>query len=523
MVRGLRLVASDLTWLLASAAAYGGLDLTRLPVTAAQPAISLPPLLTTFLVIKLARLWTAAAPSSAVQTLYDVIGGVSGGTLADAAQAQGALAAITGWPLTDIAAFTTALGFTFPGNYTQPAAYDALRTLEAMAAAAGATGPQLVNWGADPPDEPTAESIAAGALGVVKAQQPSNDAWLALAATLMNPIRENRSAALQAYLIAQRDASGDLIYADADALFDYFLIDVQMSSCQVTSRVVQAYIAVQIFVERCLMNLEAPQVVVDLTQDDTWNQWEWMSRYRIWEANREVFLYPENWLIESQRPNRTEIYQTLEQEVRQGDSTADYLETVVLNYIDRLDGLAHLLVTGTCEDPGHREHLRGRAHASPIRPSTTCAPSPTVRGPAGRRSRSTSRPTRSFRPCTGAACACSGWMSRCRTSRSRACRPPSNPPRRPLRRWTGTSRSGSTSARSATAAGRRRRRRRASCSTSPSTTRPWSPTAERSPGSTRSRCRRPRRSRGTARTCSSTCSGSETSRCGTSAGSVTRT
>jgi hypothetical protein len=65
----------------------------------------------------------------------------------------------------------------------------------------------------------------------------------------------------------------------------------------------------------------------------------------------EVFLYPENWLIESQRPNRTETYQTFEQEVRQGQSTADYLETVVLNYIDRLDGLAHLRVTGTCEDP----------------------------------------------------------------------------------------------------------------------------------------------------------------------------
>ena len=131
-----------------------------------------------------------------------------------------------------------------------------------------------------------------------------------------------------------------------------------MTSCQVTSRVVQAYIAVQIFVERCLMNLETTLwgtstkgVVVDLTQDDTWNQWEWMKRYRVWEANREVFLYPENWLIESQRPSRTEIYQKLEQEVHQGQSTADYLETVVLNYIDRLDGISHLLVTGTCEDP----------------------------------------------------------------------------------------------------------------------------------------------------------------------------
>ena len=130
-----------------------------------------------------------------------------------------------------------------------------------------------------------------------------------------------------------------------------------------TSRVVQAYIAVQIFVERCLMNLEAPQVVVDLTKDDTWNQWEWMSRYRVWEANREVFLYPENWLIESQRPNRTEIYQKLEQEVHQGESTTDYLETVVLNYIDRLDGLAHLLCHRHLRGPGDGDDLRGGAHA----------------------------------------------------------------------------------------------------------------------------------------------------------------
>jgi len=46
----------------------------------------------------------------------------------------------------------------------------------------------------------------------------------------------------------------------------------------------------------------------------------------------------ENWLIESERPNRTEIYQKFEQEVRGGEATTDYLETVVLNYIDRMTG-----------------------------------------------------------------------------------------------------------------------------------------------------------------------------------------
>ena len=346
LVRGLHLVASDLSWLLAHAGVYGGLDFAQLPVAIGQPALSLSPLPTTLLVVKLARLFTAAPPSSPVQTLYDIIGGVGpGGAFANPTAAQIALSIITGWSLMDISAFATALGLVFPGDYRVPATYDSLRILEAMATAASATGLQMVGWGAVPLNEPEAELMATDALSTLKAQQPSNDAWLALAPKLMNPIRDHRSAALQSYLIGHGG------YGDSDGLFNYFLIDVQMTSCQVTSRVVQAYIAVQIFVERCLMNLEAPAVVVDLNKDDTWSQWEWVKRYRIWEANREVFLYPENWLIESQRPNRTEIYQKFEQEVRQGQSTTDYLETVVLNYIDRLDGLAHLLVTGTCEDP----------------------------------------------------------------------------------------------------------------------------------------------------------------------------
>jgi hypothetical protein len=26
------------------------------------------------------------------------------------------------------------------------------------------------------------------------------------------------------------------------------------------------------------------------------DRWEWMKRYRIWDADRKIFLYPENWL-----------------------------------------------------------------------------------------------------------------------------------------------------------------------------------------------------------------------------------
>jgi hypothetical protein len=32
---------------------------------------------------------------------------------------------------------------------------------------------------------------------------------------------------------------------------------------------------------------------LDASKDD----WTWMQRYRLWQADREIFLWPENWLV----------------------------------------------------------------------------------------------------------------------------------------------------------------------------------------------------------------------------------
>jgi hypothetical protein len=154
IVRRLHLVTLDLAWLLANAGIYGGLNFAQLPVANTQAAIGLTPLLITLLLVQLTRLFTAAPPASATQTLYDIISGVNTGTLVNEAAAQAALATITGWTLADIVSFTAALGVSFPADYEQPKTYDTLRKLEAMAIATEATGAQIVAWGAVPPDEP---------------------------------------------------------------------------------------------------------------------------------------------------------------------------------------------------------------------------------------------------------------------------------------------------------------------------------------------------------------------------------
>ena len=91
----------------------------------------------------------------------------------------------------------------------------------------------------------------------------------------------------------------------ADKLFEYFLMDVQMEPCMQTSRIRNALSSVQLFIERCLMNLEENVSPASINA----TQWEWMKRYRVWEANRKVFLFPENWLEPELRDDKIVLFQ----------------------------------------------------------------------------------------------------------------------------------------------------------------------------------------------------------------------
>ena len=63
--------------------------------------------------------------------------------------------------------------------------------------------------------------------------------------------------ALVAYILHQMRSKPAKAHIDTpDKLFEYFLMDVQMEPCMQTSRIRHALSSVQLFIERCLMNLE---------------------------------------------------------------------------------------------------------------------------------------------------------------------------------------------------------------------------------------------------------------------------
>ena len=134
----------------------------------------------------------------------------------------------------------------------------------------------------------------------------------------------------------------------ADSLYEYFLIDTQTQPAVQTSRIRLALSAVQLFIERVIRNLEPLASPSDVAT----SQWTWMKRYRVWQANREVFLWPENWLYPELRDNQSPIFQQMMSSLLQGDITDDAAASAYLDYLSGLEEVAKLEPCGMYYQPG---------------------------------------------------------------------------------------------------------------------------------------------------------------------------
>jgi hypothetical protein len=244
------------------------------------------------------------------------------------------LAAVTGWPSALVTTLVgpTGLALGVPDLRTERRLLDLERCL-AVAGRLGVNPSLLFGWTETTPT-PTAASEVVGA---VKAHYDER-AWLEVAQTLNDELRERQRDALVAFLLPRTKAGHGYTTED---LYGDLLIDIEMSACMLTSRVKQAISSAQLFVQRCLLGLED----VGPHQIDA-EQWRWRKNYRVWEANRKVFLYPENWIRPELDRDRTPFFRELETGLLQADPTNDHVESVYLRYLEQLDDVARLKVVG---------------------------------------------------------------------------------------------------------------------------------------------------------------------------------
>ncbi|OCK76022.1 hypothetical protein K432DRAFT_429013 [Lepidopterella palustris CBS 459.81] len=167
--------------------------------------------------------------------------------------------------------------------------------------------------------------------------------WNDAVRPLNDILREQQNNALISYLLVQDEVRKQGVI-DADSLFEFFLIDVQMTPPVETSRIKQAIATVQVFIQRCFLGLEKD---IDPSQLDR-TRWDWMSRYRVWEANRKVFLYPENWIDPTLRDDKSPFFLKLESELLQKDLTPDIITSALRNFLYSVNEVANMEITALC-------------------------------------------------------------------------------------------------------------------------------------------------------------------------------
>jgi hypothetical protein len=292
--------------------------------------------------VELRRSWKAGS-----EKLFDVF---AAATTENLAEIQARIATGAEWPIADVVALCTHFNLTTPATD-----FDDEKGLLKLAKAMGpilrigAPASEVVNW-LDPsvavpadlnPDTP-ADNPVAVARAIRRVARSRNGAanWSEVVRPLRDVMREKQRDALAEYLLYKKNKNV------ARDLFEDILVDVEMSPCQLTSRIVHATGTIQTFVQRALL-----RYYDDLKIDEAGaNQWRWMKNYRVWEANRKIFLYPENWVEPDLRDDKSPLFEAFERQLRQGPVTLDRIEDAYRAYLEGLDELSSLDVRATCVD-----------------------------------------------------------------------------------------------------------------------------------------------------------------------------
>lgn len=205
-------------------------------------------------------------------------------------------------------------------------------------------------------------SSIAGDLKATLKTRFDQETWQRVVQPIFDKLRRRQRDALSAHVMHL------LRFDRMEQLFEYFLLDPGIEPAVQTSRIRAAISAVQIFIHRCFLNLELWVQPSSLNS----KHWPWMKQYRVWEANRKIFLFPENLLEPEFLDDKTHLFrEEVEGPLLQGIVSPDLAEDVFVGYLRRFDKLARVEILGMyCEehplDPATNTlHVIGRTYSSP--------------------------------------------------------------------------------------------------------------------------------------------------------------
>ncbi|HSR10696.1 MAG TPA: neuraminidase-like domain-containing protein, partial [Thermodesulfobacteriota bacterium] len=368
----LGLDADELAWFIDHPSAGDTLGFNALPIEASQGALPLESLLNLWRFLRFRRLFPEPENASLISVLQ-----LASDPGSSAQAVNEALCRLTGWdPIGHEDLHHVGL------NYRRPETYEWFLECHRQMKIAGADAAALAGLASR--DLPGQEEAAARkARGMAQAKY-TREQWLKTLKPIMDDLREKKRKALTAFLVerSQREKPAEITvggrkvgnpeyWTSSDDLYGWFLVDAEMCADQLTSRILQATLSTQLFVQRCFLNLEKREVEVALPDPDIengWDQWKWMKNYRIWEANRKVFLYPENWIEPELRDGKSPFFEELESDLLSTEATGDRVEAALQRYIQKLEEVSRLGVCGIFHEkdgPENLLHVVGRTRSVP--------------------------------------------------------------------------------------------------------------------------------------------------------------
>jgi len=181
-------------------------------------------------------------------------------------------------------------------------------------------------------------------------------------------INELKRDILTDYLLAREV---DLKFKDMNELYEFFLLDPQMSGCMKISRMVAAHLSCQLYIHRVQMNLEQSQQsdFKAILNPDVLTEWSWMANYQVWVANRKVGVYAENYIEPEWRDDKSPEFKQLEEELLQEKISLESAESAYKEYFKKIAELGKLVIAGVYNDSqGNGKttyHIFGRTATDP--------------------------------------------------------------------------------------------------------------------------------------------------------------
>ncbi|RMR60620.1 Tc toxin subunit A-related protein [Pseudomonas cichorii] len=166
-------------------------------------------------------------------------------------------------------------------------------------------------------------------------------------------LEEQRRDALVGYYLGQlvpSDAtSAPLGLTTPDDLYEYLLIDNQVSGEVETSRVAQGIASIQQYINAIYNGME-PGYARGF-DDERLRLWrEGMSEYSVWAGYQMIEDYPENYIDPTLRLNKTSQFEVFESELGQSRINEDNVSSALKNYLDSFELISNLQVVACYVD-----------------------------------------------------------------------------------------------------------------------------------------------------------------------------